>query len=116
MEPIPVFYDNVRRSALVIKPRKPFIDWLSKIDPEDENIDLSKDTDVYLLPDFEDIEQIEKWLKKNFDEIFCDQMNHWYIDESMWVEKRTFKMFKEWFDYSLHSMIWDTQEGSIKKD
>ena len=116
MEPIPVFFDNVRRSAMVIKPKKPFIDWLSSIDPEDKNIDLSKDTDVYLLRDFEEVEQIERWLFKNFDEIFCDQMNHWYIDEEVWVKKRTFKMFKEWFDYSLHTMIWDTQEGLIKKD
>ncbi len=28
---------------------------------------------------------------------------------------RTLKMFKEWFDYSMHTMVWDTEEDDIEK-
>ncbi|MBY0481019.1 MAG: hypothetical protein K2Q21_06675 [Chitinophagaceae bacterium] len=58
---------------------------------------------------------MQNWLKKNFDELFSDQLNKWYIDETLWVKNRTFKMFNEWFDYSMHTMIWDTLETPIKK-
>jgi hypothetical protein len=85
------------------------------MDPDDKDYKGDNDDDVYLLPDFEEIAQMERWLKKNFDDIFCDQLNNWYTDEDVWPQKRTFKMFKEWFDYSLHTMISDTQDGPITK-
>jgi hypothetical protein len=114
MEPIPVFFDLVHRSALSVIPKRPFIDWLKSIDDDDYS-DLFNDTDLYLIPDFEEESQIEKWLIKNYDMIFCDQMNHWYTDEDIWVKDRTFKLFKQWFDYSVFTMVWDTLEGPIKK-
>lgn len=27
MDPIPVFFENVNRSALILNPKKPFFDW-----------------------------------------------------------------------------------------
>ena len=72
MDPIPVFFDNVNRSALVIKPKKPFIDWLNSIEKEMDISDFLSDTDVYLLPDFDDLDQMKSSIKKNFDLFFCD--------------------------------------------
>jgi len=115
MEPIPVYFDHIHRAAVVIKPKQPFFDWLKSIDPDDDFSDLKDVTDVYLIPDFDSDDQAEIWLKKNYDHIFCDQMNHWYTDEDLWSLNRTFKKFKDWFDYSLHTMIWDTIEGPIRK-
>jgi hypothetical protein len=116
MEPIEVYFENVRRSAIVLKTKQPFKDWLVSIDIKDKDFDHTIDSDVYLVPDFEDPGQVENWLKKNFDQIFCDQMNNWYIDESVWIKNRTFKLFKEWFDYTIHTMIWDTMDEPIDKD
>jgi hypothetical protein len=73
MNPIPVYFDFINRTALIIKPKKPFFDWLKSIDPEDDVLDdYMDDPDVYLLPDYEEIDQMENWLKKNFDAIFRD--------------------------------------------
>ena len=116
MEPIPIFFENVRRTALVLKPKQPFKDWLVDLDSGDIKVDLTNDTDVYLLPDFEDPKQVENWLKRNYDQIFCDQMNNWYVDESVWIQNRTYKIFKEWFDFSIHTMIWDTMDTPIEKE
>jgi hypothetical protein len=38
---------------------------------------------------------MESWLKKNFDELFTEQLNNWYVDETMWPQNRTFSMFNE---------------------
>ena len=115
MDPIPVFFENVRRTALIVKPKRPFADWLNSIDPADGLETIIPYSDVYLLPVFEDSEHAVRWLKKNFDEIFCDQMNHWYIDEDIWVQNRTFKMFTQWFDYYIHTTVWDIVDGEIEK-
>lgn len=115
MEPIPYYYDNINRSALVIKPKQPFFVWLAGIESQNSNIGDSDEGDVYLLPDFEEISQMQKWLKKNYDDIFSDQLNNWYTDDSLWPQHRTYKMFGEWFEYSLHTMIFDTEDRPIKK-
>jgi hypothetical protein len=115
MNMIPVFFENVDRSAMIIIPKKPFHEWLISIEADNLDTESWKESTVYLLPDFELEEDMEKWLKKNFDQIFCDQMNNWYTDEVCWISKRTYKLFKEWFDFSLHTMIMDTLEDPIEK-
>jgi hypothetical protein len=115
MNTIPVFFENIDRSALIVTPKQPFIDWLLGLDPTINKVDVTNDPDVYLKPDFDNDTQVVKWLERNFDDIFRDQLNHWYNDESKWIQKRTFKVFKEWFNYSIHTMIWDTLENPIEK-
>ena len=115
MDPIPIFFSKVKRSAITIKGKKPFKDWLVSIDAENDMLDLMNEPDVYLLPYFDDPEELEIWMSKNFDPIFVDQMNNWYIDEKLWSQKRTYKTFKEWFDFSLYTSIWDTLDKPISK-
>ncbi len=115
MEPIIQYFDNVKRSAMLLKPKKVFIEWLKSIDSIDENDQMLKEGDIYLLPDFEEIKQMEKWLKEYYDDIFTDQLNNWLTDEELWPQMRSFKMFQDWFEYSLHTMVWDTEEDDIEK-
>jgi hypothetical protein len=64
MEPIPVFFENVNRTALVIKPNKPYFDWINSIEDLPDDPDIYTDNDIYLLPAFEDMDQMQKWIKK----------------------------------------------------
>ena len=109
------YFKSLQRSAIIITPQQPFFDWLVMHDPETVITDEMKEGEVYLLPGYETRQQMESWLKKNFDELFAEQLNNWYVDETMWPQKRTFKMFCDWFDYSLHPIIVDTQKGWIEK-
>jgi hypothetical protein len=108
-------FKNLKRSAMVIIPRQPFIDWLRSHDPHMQVYDGMLEGEVYLLPDYETKKAIEKWLKRNFDTLFTEQLNNWYLDEDMWPQSRSYKMFGEWFSYSLYTMIFDTQKGFIEK-
>ncbi len=42
LELIPVFYQSVRRTALVIRSKKPFYDWLLRIYPGDDSSETLK--------------------------------------------------------------------------
>jgi hypothetical protein len=105
-----MFVENIERCALVVRPKQPFKDWIKSHDPEFDLSQVEFEGDVYLLSDFKVIGEIKNWLRENFDVIFSEQLNSWYVDESMWVSNRTLKMFAEWFDYSLHTMVWDVEE------
>ncbi len=63
---------------------------------------------VYLIPAFEDNEKYEKYLRKHCGEIFEQIVSSWYTDPEMWPKDRSWKVFKEWFDYEIHSMVFDT--------
>lgn len=116
MAPIVSFFENVNRTVIIVKPKSPFNEWLKSIEAENQNYNIEYNSDINLLPDFEEEQQIENWLKRNFDKIFCDQMNNWYTNESLWIKNRTFKMFKQYFNYSMHLMIWDTSDKPIEKE
>ncbi|OOP56822.1 MAG: hypothetical protein AYP45_07410 [Candidatus Brocadia carolinensis] len=107
--------ENVKRTALVLKPKQPFHDWLLRVEAGEDFLDGLKEGDVYLLPDYDEISQMQNWLKRNYDAIFTDQLNNWYTDETLWPQNRTMKMFAEWFEYSLFTMVLDTQRGRIEK-
>ncbi len=115
MEPIPYFFDSINRSALIVRPKKHFKDWLTEIDAVTSGDDVLQDSDLYLIPDFNEEESAKKWLSKNFDLIFADQLNNWYTDESVWPKKRTFALFGKWFEYSFHLTILDTVDEEVEK-
>lgn len=43
-------------------------------------------------------------------------LNDWYIDEEKWPKNRAFKMFSDWFDVEICSMILDVEDDEIIKE
>jgi hypothetical protein len=104
--------DLINRSALLIKHKQPFIDWVNSI----QNDNWTKDhfePGIYLVPEFEDDLHLKQWIENNFDRVFCNEMNGWYTDPSLWPRERTFILFQEWFEYSYFSFVWDTDDTMI---
>lgn len=109
-------FNTINRIAVLVYPKKPFIDWLKYVDPEVplfDDVDDSKT--VYLLP--EDVsEDWEKHVKKICTKIFENQLLAWFTDPSIWPHDRSWKVFKEWFHVEMQSIIYDTMEDSIEKE
>lgn len=108
-------FKNLRRTAIVIKPKKPFFDWVKFLNPLMKEEDWMKEGNIYLLPDYETVEEMEKWLKRFYTELFEEELNNWYVDEEVWPQNRSFKEFSDWFSYECYTMIFDTQKGFIEK-
>lgn len=115
MDPIPYFLDPINRSALIVKPKQPFKDWLAEMDSRFSGDYVLEDSDMYLIPDFNEEQSAKKWLMKNFDMIFADQLNNWYNDENDWPQKRTFALFGKWFEYTFHLTVLDTLDEEVEK-
>ena len=101
----------INRSAIIIKPLQPFIDWCSNLYPED--FDDIKKTKTYLIS--EDIEDIDFWLTKKFDKLFTFELESWHTNKKEWPQKRNYKMFKEWFQIDISRMIYDFEINPILK-
>lgn len=113
MEPIPVFYDQVSRSAVAVTPKKPLRDWIDALLPEYPQPE-GQGT-VYLIKALDGDADIEKWLKTNYKNIFENELNQLYTDEDEWPKNRSFKLFNEWFDFTVHPFVVDMLNGPVKK-
>ncbi len=105
----------------MVTPKQPLLDWLKKIDST-HNPTLSEiqhDSHLYLVPDYEekdDIEKaIEKYIKLKFSGILLNELMGWYTDPQMYP-KMTYSIFLEWFEISVHTMIFDMVNKPLEKE
>ena len=115
MEPISQYFKNINRTALVLKPKQPFHDWLLSVEPGNDFSDALQEGDVYLLSDYEKNQPNAKLAEAKFRLPFYRPVEQLVRRRRLWPQNRTMAMFKEWFEYSLFTTILDTQEGRIEK-
>jgi len=92
------------KNAIILRPRKPLIDWVKGISEENEDEFFLNDSNVYLVND-----EVgpEEWLEDHYDELFERELELWYLDEEIWPKNRTFTMFKKWFKIDYSIMVYD---------
>jgi hypothetical protein len=47
----------INRSALIVRPKKPYLDWAAGLDDSGVSADIKGDETVYLIPEIDDEEQ-----------------------------------------------------------
>jgi hypothetical protein len=100
---------TLNRSALVIKPKQPFLDWLYTADPTSSELtlrELVREPAIYLT-ECDTEEDVADVLGKRCEEIFVEQLVGWFTDSTTWPQDRGFDVFCSWFDYQHHSMLID---------
>ncbi len=110
----------INRAAVILKYKAPFIKWVNDADPykDDPGITLesaNQDRTVYLILE-SDAEKLEEWVSLNFKQLFENELEDWYKDESLWPKKRNRKLFYEWFEVNCHSVLIDTVGSKIIDD
>ena len=103
----------INRHAIVIKPLQPFFDWINALYPEDP-INEVDEANIYLVDD--GIDDVEKWLKKKFDKFFTLELEDWHTNKKEWPQKRSYKMFKQWFSVDISTMIYDMENKPVYKE
>ncbi|AVR44248.1 hypothetical protein C7S20_02650 [Christiangramia fulva] len=116
MEPIPYYYESINRNAILVKPRKPFFKWLNEVFKDEAPVTSMEENNLYLVREMASNEDVEKWVSKNFESIFTNELNDWCTNEDEWPAQRTYKLFKEWFNIEIHSMILDLEEEPVLKE
>ena len=103
----------INRHAIVIKPLQPFFDWLNALYPEDPVYEVDE-PNIYLIDD--SIDDVEKWLKKKFDKFFILELYDWDSNKKKWPQKRSYKLFKQWFSVDISTMIYDMEHMPVYKE
>ena len=104
--------DYINRTAIILRPKKRFLDWVNTLNPEIVFEEKIIETKTYLVNDSIDI---DKWLKKEFDKIFMMELTGFSLNKKDWPQKRSYKMFKLWFRVEVSEMIYDLDQKPINK-
>ncbi|PHI20455.1 hypothetical protein CEQ90_08315 [Lewinellaceae bacterium SD302] len=107
---------DINRVALILRPSEELLNWAIREDPAlEEEIDPEDSDDlasVYLLPDFDDLDDADVWIEKNFVEILESLLEEWIPNEAAWPDEFSFKHFELYADYAFTNMVVDTQDES----
>ncbi len=106
----------LNRSAVVIIPKQPFLDWVNAVDDVGTVTADDMQGMIYLVPDYEDPADADKVLKKVCNDIFCRELEGWHTDAEAWPQDRSFKVFKQWFDVQHYEIVTDVGRGPIEND
>jgi len=110
---------TLNRSAIVVKPKQPFLDWLHATDPTSLELtlfNLVREPAIYLIQECDTNEDVAEVLRELCEEIFEEQPAGWYTNTSTWPRDRGFDVFCCWFDYQHHSMLLDLCDEPLIRD
>ena len=104
----------INRSALVVRPAQPFLDWAASLDESGIIPNTDGEQTVYLLPEFDNEQGTERFLKKVYANIFENELMAWHTEESDWPQNRNYNLFQKWFTLEWHSVVEDLGDNAIE--
>lgn len=116
------FYPStINRGMIILLPRKAALDWVKTSDEDQDKLtldDIRQDCDSFLVPqgEVQDVEGARKWVFENWEMFLEEFLTDYQPDEERWPEKRTQKLFKDWFDIHYSSLVWDFVDEPIMHD
>lgn len=103
---------TINRSAVVVRPKEPFIQWAMHVDDTSYQLEdsIRKHLSVYLVPPDPHGRQEAAPLREYFHRIFVEELEGWHRDEAGWPQVRDLKTFHEWFEVEAESVVIDLDD------
>src|SRR5437867_8321814 len=98
----------VNKAAIVVKPKQSFVDWANNFKDGGPTLNLEfarRDPDVFLVDDLENEPEKDKVVRKYYKTIFEHELEAWMTDKNSWPQKRSLRIFLDWFDVEICSIV-----------
>jgi hypothetical protein len=105
----------LNRSAVVVRYREAFRDWLRSIGVEEEEFEDHADKSVYLIGECEYPEDQEEVLRESSSAIFYEEVSAWHLDPEQYPDFNDFTLFTEWFATEFFDMVSDALDEPLTK-
>jgi hypothetical protein len=110
---------RVKRTAISLKPKQPYIDWANSLDGDGVKIgaEFSPEENIYLIADSVDQpDDLEMLLEPYYQTIFEEELGAWHRREADWPRRRDLTRFLAWFEVEVHSLVLDLVGGWIRSE
>ena len=108
----------LNRAAMILRPAQPYLDWAQSLGGSDVLPDPEDEQTVYLVPQFEDVEDPDflAYIELIYDNLFEMELHGWHTIQADWPQHRTLDMFRQWFRIELHSIVEDLVDEPLDDD
>ena len=108
----------VNRSAVVVRPKQPYLDWATELDetPTEQTEALKHSCTVYLAPEVVRSGQLDRWVRRNCPAIFEHELWAWCRDADAWPEDRGHRAFRAWFSVAVTELVIDLGREPIEAE
>ena len=100
----------INRVALLLRYKEPAVRWIAEADPYPSESqpslgDVNQERTVYLIEEgaADDLETVERWLKRHYKDFFEMELDGWYTDPTLWPQDRTYMIERSRFVVSTGS-------------
>ena len=108
---------SVNRYALIVTRRKPYADWANRFDDDGPRFDLEDQSPtVYLITEPEGPMDVDRVLTRQWRPIFEEELSAWMRDPEVWPRRRTFRLFREWFEVACADLALDLSRGYLEAE
>ena len=108
--------DLINRCAMVITPKKPYVDWANYTATSFETLkQLQHSAKVLLLPSAV-YENSEPFLEEYAQALFEAELAAWTSDQKLWPSIRNADVFQKWFEVFFHALVVDFFENELIKE
>ena len=108
---------TINRTVVTISPKQPYTDWANSFEDDGPDLDPSElHSTALLIPDSYDEFSYEKFIKKNYSEIFEFELEAWMSDPDEFPKNRTYKKFNEWFEVRVSDTVLDLGSDPIVEE
>jgi len=107
----------VNRVAVLLVPKKPYLDWANSFDDDGPKIhpaEAREHTVAFLVPDLELLDEIQKFVAENSEYMFECALSEWMQDKKDWPKLRNHLTLREWFDVEVHDFLIDLGDDPIE--
>ena len=111
----PIWFLN--RGLVILRPKEPFIQWVSRIAADDPvPVDELAQASTYLIPEFQTEDESWDWIRSNSSLLFDLALNEWDADESEWPTVRDWPALSDWFQVEFVDLVWDLVDEPLTSD
>ncbi len=110
---------RVKRTAISLKPKQPYIDWANGLEEGGVKIgtEFTPEENIYLIADGVDRpDNLETLLEPCYQTIFEEELGAWHRLEADWPRRCDLRMFLAWFELEAHSLVLDLVGGWIRSE
>ena len=109
----------MNRSAVVLEPRQPLLDWINRSEPTAPPMtleDLRHNNTVLLVPALGSTKEILTWMLPLRMQLLERELESWHTNRTLWPAERSPEMFDEWYELRVHGEVLDMSEEPVRRD
>ncbi|WP_416885688.1 hypothetical protein [Marinospirillum sp.] len=104
----------LNRSAINIKLKQPFVDWINGLDDESDDLvtlaEVNQEATTYLVPELEDGEDLQVFLEERYVDLLENELLSWEEDPAYWPEELSREVFEAFIQVELSFMVFDLDD------